>query len=74
MEIVTDRESLFPQLQGMVILLSESQGPPLSLSLISVMQDYDAGSSQLGKSRKAKNKYFFLVDVVFGVFEIFAGH
>ena len=57
MEIVTDRESLFPQLQGMVILLSESQSPPLSLSLISVMQDYDADSSQLGKSRKAKDEY-----------------
>ena len=55
MEIVTDRESLFPQLQGMVILLSESQIPPLSLSLISVMQDYDADSSQLGKSEKKTN-------------------
>ena len=58
MEIVTDRESLFPQLQGLVILLSESQIPPLSLSLISVMQDYDADSSQLGKTRKTKNEYF----------------
>ena len=73
MEIVTDRESLFPQLQGMVILLSESQSPPLSLSLISVMQDYDADSSQLGKSKK-KRRMFHLIDFVFRVFEVFAGH
>ena len=59
MEIVTDRESLFPQLQGMVILLSESQSPPLSLSLISIMQDYYADSSQLAKSKRKRQMFHF---------------